>query len=89
MHAQEGGAHVLRLDTELLRERAAAKGDTLHEEIARRAGIDRSVVSRLFSGAIPTLANLTALAWAYDIRLDDLVPAQPGAEAVDAVKASA
>lgn len=76
---------MLRLDIDLLRQRAAEHGDLWHEEIARRAGIDRSVVSRLFNGAIPTLANLTALAWAYDIKLDDLVPAQPD----EPVKASA
>jgi transcriptional regulator with XRE-family HTH domain len=77
VHAQEGGARVLRLDTELLKEKAKAKGDRTHEEIASRAGIDRSVVTRLFSGAIPSLANLTSLAWAYGIPLDQLVPPQP------------
>ncbi|MEU7323314.1 helix-turn-helix transcriptional regulator [Streptomyces griseoviridis] len=65
---------MLRLDTDLLRSRAAAIGDGTHAEIARRAGIDRSVVTRLFSGTVPSLFNLTAIAWAYGIALDDLVP---------------
>ncbi|MFF0092795.1 helix-turn-helix domain-containing protein [Streptomyces canus] len=65
---------MLRLDTDLLKERAAAKGDMTHEEIARRAGIDRSTVTRLFAGTVPSLVNTTALAWAYEIALDDLVP---------------
>ena len=79
---------TVSLNTDLLWSRAAARGDTDYQAIATRAGLNRSVVSRLFAGAIPTLANLTALAWAYNIRLDDLVPAQP-TEGVDAVKASA
>ncbi|MEU6595407.1 helix-turn-helix transcriptional regulator [Streptomyces sp. NPDC046881] len=62
------------MDTDLLRKRAAAQGDETHEEIARRAGIDRSAVTRVFAGTVPTLANTTALAWAYEISLDDLVP---------------
>jgi predicted transcriptional regulator len=74
MHAHEKGAALLRLDTELLRQRAAAKGDVTHEDIARRAEIDRSVVTRLFSGSVPSLVNVTAIAWAYEISLDDLVP---------------
>lgn len=78
---------MLRLDIDLLKERAAGKGDLTQEEIASRAGIDRSVVSRLFSGAIPSLANLTALAWAYDIRLDDLVPPQTQATEPEGVPA--
>ncbi|MEV5930069.1 helix-turn-helix domain-containing protein [Streptomyces cellulosae] len=65
---------MLRLDTKLLKAEAAKKGDETHEEIARRAGIDRSAVTRLFLGTVPSLANITALAWAYDIPLDDLVP---------------
>ncbi|MFF5968151.1 helix-turn-helix domain-containing protein [Streptomyces collinus] len=65
---------MLRLDTELLKEKANAKGDTTHDQIARRAGIDRSVVTRVFMGNIPTLVNVTAIAWAYEISLDDLVP---------------
>ncbi|MGV9913449.1 helix-turn-helix domain-containing protein [Streptomyces tendae] len=72
---------MLRLDIDLLKQRAASKGDTTHEEIATRAGIDRSVVTRAFSGSVPSLANTTALAWAYDIALDDLVPkAEPKVE---------
>ncbi|MFI2434751.1 helix-turn-helix domain-containing protein [Streptomyces sp. NPDC018693] len=72
---------MLRLDTELLKTRAAAKGDNTHEEIARRADVDRSVVTRLFSGSVPSLANVTALAWAYEIPLDELVPkAEPKVE---------
>lgn len=65
---------MLRLDTDLLKDRAADKGDHTHEEIARRAGIDRSVVTRLFAGSVPSLVNVTALAWAYEIPLDSLVP---------------
>ncbi|GGQ49469.1 hypothetical protein GCM10010250_21220 [Streptomyces althioticus] len=65
---------MLRLDTKLLKAEAAKKGDETHEEIARRAGIDRSAVTRLFLGTVPSLANVTALAWAYDIPLDALVP---------------
>jgi transcriptional regulator with XRE-family HTH domain len=65
---------LLRLDTDLLKKRAADRGDNTHEEIARRAGIDRSSVTRLFSGTLPSLPNITALAWAYDIPLDELVP---------------
>ncbi|MDX3345994.1 helix-turn-helix transcriptional regulator [Streptomyces sp. ME02-6987-2C] len=72
---------MLRLDTDLLRARAAKRGDTTHEDIARRAGIERSTVTRIFSGTVPTLVNVTALAWAYDIPLDNLVPkAEPKVE---------
>ncbi|MEU1853639.1 helix-turn-helix transcriptional regulator [Streptomyces sp. NPDC019990] len=62
------------MDIDLLKKKAAAHGDVTHEEIARRAGIDRSAVTRVFAGTVPTLANTTALAWAYDIKLDELVP---------------
>lgn len=65
---------MLYINIELLRERAAARNDVTHEEIAQRAGIDRSLVSRLFAGTVPKLATVTALAWAYKIKLDDLVP---------------
>ncbi|MXM66736.1 helix-turn-helix domain-containing protein [Streptomyces sp. HUCO-GS316] len=78
---------MLRLDTDLLREKAAEKGDLTHGEIATRAGIDRSVVTRLFSGQVPSLPNLTALAWAYGIKLDDLVP--PQAESAEPVEVPA
>jgi hypothetical protein len=73
MHAQNGG-HVVRLDIGLLKEQAIAKGDLTHGEIALRAGIDRSTVTRVLAGTVPSLANTTALAWAYGISLDELVP---------------
>ncbi|WP_181387249.1 helix-turn-helix transcriptional regulator [Streptomyces sp. Act143] len=75
---------MLRLDTELLKARAAEKGDLTHEEIARRAGIDRSVVTRVFNGSVPTLPNVTAIAWAYGIALDELVPKAEDAVGVPA-----
>ncbi|MER7739944.1 helix-turn-helix transcriptional regulator [Streptomyces sp. NPDC096538] len=76
---------MLRLDTTLLKAEAAKKGDETHEEIARRAGIDRSAVTRLFLGStVPSLPNVTALAWAYGIPLDDLVPKEGNAVGVSA-----
>jgi len=78
---------TVSLDTDLLWRRAAARGDSDFQAIATRAGLNRSVVSRLFAGAIPTLANLTALARAYDLKLDDLVPAQDAGECAEPVKA--
>ncbi|KQW13596.1 helix-turn-helix transcriptional regulator [Streptomyces sp. Root369] len=74
MHAHESEVALLRLDIALLKAKAAEKGDITHDEIARRAEIDRSVVTRLFLGKVPSLVNITALAWAYDIPLDELVP---------------
>ncbi|MFJ1606936.1 helix-turn-helix domain-containing protein [Streptomyces sp. NPDC088253] len=62
------------VDTDLLKTRAAAMGDVSHEEIAHRAGVNRSTVTRMFLGTVPTVPNLAALAWAYEISLDELVP---------------
>ncbi|MYR58858.1 helix-turn-helix domain-containing protein [Streptomyces sp. SID625] len=65
---------MLRLDIELLKQRASERGDATHDDIAQRAGIARSVVTRIFGGSVPTLPNATALAWAYGITLDEFVP---------------
>ncbi|MFJ5038027.1 helix-turn-helix domain-containing protein [Streptomyces parvulus] len=64
---------MLRLDTDLVKNKAHGQGDVTHEDIAIRAGIDRSSVTRFFAGTVPTLPTVTALAWAYGIKLDDLV----------------
>lgn len=62
------------VDTQVLLARADGMGDLTHEDIARRAGIERSVVTRLLQGGVPKLATVTALAWAYGIDLNELIP---------------
>ncbi|WP_328436103.1 helix-turn-helix transcriptional regulator [Streptomyces sp. NBC_00425] len=63
------------LQTGVLLERATSRGDLTHDDIAKRAGIDRSAVSRLLAGrGVPTLPIVTALAWAYGIELDTFIP---------------
>ncbi|MFM9590797.1 helix-turn-helix domain-containing protein [Streptomyces scabiei] len=62
---------MCRLNVSLLRQRAAEMGDRDNQQIADRAGISRSVVSRTLNGTLPKLPTLFALARAYGISLDD------------------
>ncbi|MFD9903847.1 helix-turn-helix domain-containing protein [Streptomyces sp. NPDC059063] len=64
---------MFHLDTERLREEARKAGHWTHGEIAEHAGVDRSAVTRLLGGQLPTVPTLCRLARAYGIPLDDFV----------------
>lgn len=64
---------MCRLNVSLLKQRAEEMGDRDNQQIADRAGISRSVVSRTLAGGMPKLPTLVALARAYGISLDDVL----------------
>ncbi|WP_237309810.1 helix-turn-helix domain-containing protein [Streptomyces sp. AMCC400023] len=64
---------MCRLNVDLIRQRAAEMGDRNNQQIADRAGLSRSVVSRTLAGSLPEVTNLVRLARAYGIRLDDVL----------------
>ena len=71
---------MLRLRTDVLREKATEAGDATDEAIARRAGVQRTTITRLLAGEnTPSLPTLVRLGAAYGIALDDLV-AKPDPE---------
>lgn len=79
---------MCRLNVDLLKKRAAEMGDRDNQQIADRAGISRSVVSRTLSGGMPKLPTLFALARAYGISLDDaLIPDDQDTAPADVVPA--
>lgn len=78
---------MLRLATDVLREKATEAGHETQEDIAGHAGIDRSALSRLMAGrTTPTLATVRRLAMAYDVPMDDLVIERVPAKATGAPK---
>lgn len=79
---------MLRLATDVLREKAHQAGHETQEDIAGHAGIDRSALSRLMAGrTTPTLATVRRLAMAYGVPMDDLVIERVPAKATGTPKA--
>jgi transcriptional regulator with XRE-family HTH domain len=73
MHTK-GGAPVLKLAADVLRELAAQRGHETDQEIAAHAGVARSTLSRNMAGrTAPGLATLHRLAKAYGSQMDSLV----------------
>ncbi|MFC8447638.1 hypothetical protein [Kitasatospora sp. NPDC057223] len=82
-HAPEGGAMRIAFNPAALSGAAAEAGDTMrsgrlnYELIARRAGLDRAVVSRVHRGVNPPdLRTALALALAYELPVERLVSIQ-------------
>ncbi|MFD3978365.1 helix-turn-helix domain-containing protein [Streptomyces griseus] len=68
----------LRLNADVVWEKAAERGDVTLDAIAQRAGLDESTMSRLIAGrTTPQTASLVALKTAYAISLDALLIVEP------------
>lgn len=63
-----------RLRTKKLRDIARAHGDTTDIAIAKRAGLNKSIISRLLNGRVqPGTDTLLRLCRAYNATTDDLM----------------
>ncbi|MFZ4266512.1 helix-turn-helix domain-containing protein [Streptomyces arboris] len=80
----------LRLKADVLNRKAEAAGDLTMYDIAQRAGVRESTISRLLSGrTTPTLSTLAAVAVAYGTTLDELVDGMARPPAVPAQRGAA
>lgn len=68
----------LVLRTAYLREKAGEAGDISDAEIARRAGVRQSTITRLLTGqTMPTIHTLWVLGTAYRVPMDELIAEVP------------
>lgn len=71
-----------RLRTDVLRDKAGEAGDSTDAEIAERAGVNQSTISRLLAGETkPSVRTLYALSGAYDVPMNELLTSPEPAEA--------
>lgn len=76
---RRGPDRPYRLNGTALRAKAEALGDTQQREIARRSGVDETVLSRLLEGTrSPSLETIVALATTYGGPIEDLLTGLDG-----------